>query len=99
MIKTLRITSVVAAILAGVFFVFPVIYGVRSDERIDEFLKLPSVKEKFEDAADSKTKTGESRESPLVKQAVDFFPTAFSREDRVGTFLETHPAYRLGSPY
>ncbi len=72
MIKTLRITSVVAAILAGIFFVFPVVYGVRSDERIDEFLKLPSVREKYENAADNKAKTGESRESPLVKQAEAF---------------------------
>jgi len=72
MIKTLRITSVVAAILAGVFFVFPVVYGVRSDERVDEFLKLPSVREKFEDVADNKEKTGESRLSPLVEQAEAF---------------------------
>ena len=72
MIKTLRITSVVAAILAGVFFVFPVVYGVRSDESIDEFLSLPSVREKFEDVADSKAKTGESRVSPLVEQAEAF---------------------------
>ena len=72
MIKTLRITSVVAAILAGVFFVFPVIYGVRTDNSIDKFLKLPSAKEKFEDAADTKTKTGENQESPLVKQAEAF---------------------------
>ncbi len=72
MINTLRITSVVAAILAGVFFVFPVIYGVHSNESIDEFLKLPSAKEKFEKAADIKIKTGESQESPLVKQAEAF---------------------------
>jgi hypothetical protein len=72
MIKTLRITSFIAAILAGVFFVFPVIYGVRSDERVDEFLKLPSVREKFENAADSEAKTGESRVSPLVEQAEAF---------------------------
>ncbi|OHB82895.1 MAG: hypothetical protein A2Z38_05460 [Planctomycetes bacterium RBG_19FT_COMBO_48_8] len=72
MIKTLRITSVVAAILAGVFFVFPVVYGVRSDERIDEFLKLPSLREKFEDAADNQAKAGESRVSPLVEQAEAF---------------------------
>ena len=72
MIKTLRITSVVAAILAGVFFVFPVVYGVRSDESVDEFLSLPSVREKFEDVADSKAKTGESRVSPLVEQAEAF---------------------------
>lgn len=72
MIKTLRITSVIAAILAGVFFVFPVVYGVRSDERVDEFLKQPSVKEKFESAADNKAKAVESRTSPLVEQAEAF---------------------------
>jgi hypothetical protein len=72
MIKTLRITSVVAAILAGVFFVFPVIYGVRSDERVDEFLKLPSVREKFENVADNKSKASGSRVSPLVEQAEAF---------------------------
>ena len=72
MIKTLRITSVVAAILAGVFFVFPVIYGVRSDERVDEFLEKPSVKDKFENAADNKAKSGKSRVSPLVEQAEAF---------------------------
>jgi len=72
MIKTLRITSVVAAILAGVFFVFPVVYGVRSDERIDEFLKQPSLREKFEDVSDNKAKAGESRVSPLVEQAEAF---------------------------
>ncbi|MFC1792859.1 hypothetical protein ACFL3Q_04660 [Planctomycetota bacterium] len=65
----MRITSVVAAILAGVFFVFPVIYGVRSDERVDKFLEKPSVKDKFENAADNKTKSGKSRVSPLVEQA------------------------------
>jgi len=72
MIKTLRITSFVAAILAGVFFVFPVVYGVRSNERVDEFLKQQSIKEKFENAADNKAKTGESRTSPLVEQAEAF---------------------------
>jgi len=72
MIKTLRITSVVAAILAGIFFVFPVVYGVRSDERVDEFLKLPSVREKFENVSDNKENTGESRVSPLVEQAEAF---------------------------
>ncbi len=34
-----------------------------------------------------------------LKQAIDFLPTAFSRADRVRTFLETRPEYRLGSPY
>ena len=72
MIKTLRITSVIAAILAGVFFVFPVVYGVRSDKNVDDFLKLPNVKEKFENAADSRAKAVGSRTSPLVEQAEAF---------------------------
>ena len=72
MIQTLRITSVVAAILAGIFFVFPVIYGVRSDESVDKFLQTQSVKEKFENAADIKAKKGDNRVSPLVEQADAF---------------------------
>jgi len=72
MIKTLRITSIIAAILGSIFIVFPVIYGVRSDESINKFLELPSAKEKFESAADSKTEKTKSQESPLVKQAEDF---------------------------
>lgn len=72
MIKTLRITSILAAILAGVFIVFPVIYGVRKDERVDKFLESPSAKEQFESAADSKTKKSDNQESPLVKQAEAF---------------------------
>jgi len=89
MIKTLRITSVVAAILAGVFFVFPVIYGVRSHENIDEFLKSPGVIEKFENASD-KAKTSESRVSPLVEQAEAFAlylnpPKAAARKVSKGT--------------
>jgi hypothetical protein len=72
MIKTLRITSIIAAILAGVFFVFPVFYGVRSDERIDGFLEQPSIREKFEDVADNKAKAVDSRVSPLVEQAEAF---------------------------
>ncbi len=72
MIKTLRITSAVAAILAGIFFVFPVVFGVRSDERVEEFLNLPSVREKFENAADNKAEKNESQVSPLVEQAKAF---------------------------
>jgi hypothetical protein len=72
MIKTLRITSVVAAILAGIFFVFPVVFGVRSDEQIDEFVSSPGVREKFEAAASSKEKSNESQASPLVQQAEAF---------------------------
>ncbi|MHC4542778.1 MAG: hypothetical protein ACYS74_23875 [Planctomycetota bacterium] len=34
----MRITSVLAVMLAGVLFVFPVVFGVRSDERTNAFL-------------------------------------------------------------
>jgi aspartate aminotransferase len=34
-----------------------------------------------------------------LQQAIDFLPTALSREDRVERFLEARPKYRLASPY
>jgi hypothetical protein len=106
MIKTLRITSVVAAILAGVFFVFPVVYGVRGDKTVDEFLKLPSVKEKFENAADSRAKSVDSRTSPLVEQAEAFAsylnpskPTAqkpsMSAKTTIDSKLSVTPKFRV----
>jgi hypothetical protein len=72
MINTLRITSVIAVILAGVFFVFPVVFGVRSNQQVNEFIASPGVRERFEQAADSKSKSTENRASPLVQQAEAF---------------------------
>ena len=34
-----------------------------------------------------------------LRQAIEFLPAAFRREDRVAAFLEKHPEYRLPSPY
>jgi aspartate aminotransferase len=34
-----------------------------------------------------------------LRRAVEFLPTAFSRQDRVERFLEEHPEYRLDAPY
>ena len=34
-----------------------------------------------------------------LRQAIEFLPVAFAREDRVEAFLEKHPKYRLQSPY
>ncbi len=75
MIKTLRITSVVAAIAAGVliyYFVIPVVVGADGDDRVDEILDSPTVVEKFEqtEGAESKASTGPA--SPLVQQANAF---------------------------
>ncbi len=72
MIKTLRITSVVAVVVAGVFFVFPVLFGARSDESLDEFLNSPSVIEEFRNATGNTAATEDSRVSPLVQQAKAF---------------------------
>jgi len=72
MIKTLRITSVAAAILAVIFFVFSVVFGVRSDEGTEEFLALPGAIENSRKASGNKDKKSESQISPLVEQAVAF---------------------------
>jgi hypothetical protein len=76
MIKTLRITSIVAAVLAFiflVFFVFPVVFGIRSsDEPIEELLSSPGVIENFNKTMGNKSKTGQDQVSPLVQQAGAF---------------------------
>jgi hypothetical protein len=72
MIKTLRITSIVAAVAAGILFVFPVIFGVRSDQEAEQFLNSPGVIELFKKAQGSTEKTGQSQSSPLVTQAQAF---------------------------
>jgi hypothetical protein len=72
MIKTLRITSVIAVILAGIFFFFSVVFGVRSDEGIEKVLSSPGVIEQFKKTRGGLTKGNENRVSPLVQQAEAF---------------------------
>jgi len=60
-----------AAILAVVFLVFLVVLGVRSDEKVEEFLNSAGVIEKFAKARGAKAK-GSSQTPPLVKQAQSF---------------------------
>ena len=72
MIKTLRITSIIAAALAVVFFVFPAIFGVRSDEQLEQFLNSVGVIENFSKAKGKESTKSESQISPLVKQAEAF---------------------------
>jgi len=75
MIKTLRITSIVAAVLAViflVFFVLPVVFGGYSDEHLDESLDSPGVIEKFNKTVGNKARTGRDEVSPLVQQAGAF---------------------------
>lgn len=75
MIKTLRITSIVAVVLAAIFvifFVLPVVFGVRSDEHIKELLNSPGVIEKFSKAVGNKATRSGNETSPLVQQAGTF---------------------------
>jgi hypothetical protein len=74
MIKTLRITGIIVAILAGILFVFPVVFGVRSDEQVEQLLNSPGVVEKFRKTKADKTATDKDSAGggPLVKQAQAF---------------------------
>jgi len=72
MIKTLRITSIIAVILAAGFLVFPIIFGFRSDEAIERFLNSAGVIEKFRQASGDREGRSEGQISPLVKQADAF---------------------------
>jgi hypothetical protein len=72
MIKTLRITSIIAVVLAVGFFVFPAVFGVRSDEQTERFLNSTGVIEKFNKAKGQKSIESKSQISPLVKQAEAF---------------------------
>jgi len=72
MIKTLRITAVIAVVLAVGFLVFPAVFGARSDEQIEQFLSSQGVIEQFRKANKQKGTKSKSQSSPLVKQAEAF---------------------------
>jgi len=72
MIKTLRITSIIAAVLAGGFFVFPAVFGFRGDEQIKQFLNSPTAVERFRQASGQRGPGSKPQISPLVRQAGKF---------------------------
>ena len=72
MIKTLRITGIIAAVLAAVFVVFPAIFGLRGDGQAEQFLESAGVIERFSKARGKEDAGSQSQTSPLVKQAQAF---------------------------
>ena len=73
MVKTLRITSIIAAALATFLIVFPAVFGVGSNKEIEKFLKSPGAVESSKKAAGAKTsKDSDSQTSPLVTSAEAF---------------------------
>jgi hypothetical protein len=72
MIRTLRITGILAVALAGILVVFSIIFGGRSDASVVKLLDEPSIIEKFNESTGNKASRGENEVSPLVKQAGSF---------------------------
>ena len=97
MIKTLRITSILAAALAVVlvgFFVFRIVHGIGGNENVREFLSSPGVIEKFKTAEGNRTNTIVGQTSPLVKQAQAFAlylnpPASKTRNPKIGSGTST----------
>jgi len=71
MVKTLRITTIIAAILAVILLFFFALSGTRKDPQAEDFLSLPGTVEQFSKTAGRKSAPSDQA-SPLVTQASVF---------------------------
>ena len=72
MLKTLKITGIIAAALAVVFLVFSAVFGARGSDDIEKFLDSPGAVENFKKSHGNNQKKDQDQTSPLVKQAQKF---------------------------
>jgi len=72
MVKTLRVTSFVVAVLAVLLVLLPAVFGVRGDEDMEKLLDSPGAAEQFSKARGNRARTDQDQSSPLVKQAEKF---------------------------
>lgn len=72
MTKTLQITGIIAAVMAGVLLIIPTILGGPKDKETEEFLNSAGVIDNFNQNKGEKKAKGDSQISPLVKQAQAF---------------------------
>jgi len=72
MLKTLKITGIIAAALAVLFLVFSAVLGARGNDDIENFLDSPNAVENFKKAHGNNQKKAQDQISPLVKQAQKF---------------------------
>ncbi len=72
MIKTLKITTIIAAVAAVLLLILPVVYGGREDAEVKEFLNSPGAVASFKQARSKQAGRGVDKVSPLVKQAEAF---------------------------
>ena len=70
MLKTLRITSLIALVLAVCSVLLIIVFGLRGDRDIKAYLETPGVTEQFEDEGTEGDK--DTPKSPLVAQAHEF---------------------------
>ena len=106
MIKTLRITSVLAAIAAAAliyYFVIPMVVGAGGDERVDKVLGEPTVVDQFRQTTGANSRVKKPDISPLVKQATAFAgyltpPKTLGPPSRGGSGGTRPPIVRAVSP-
>ncbi len=69
MIRTLRITSIIAGILAVSLIVPFGVYGVQGDSEVKELLSSPSIVEQYKKAAGDNNTEAQNRKDPLEEMA------------------------------
>jgi len=69
--KTLKISTILGAILIAFFMVGAVVFGLRPDAAMAEFIAAPGAVERFKASASLDNK-GQNKTSPLVRQARAF---------------------------
>jgi hypothetical protein len=70
MVKLLRIISIAAFALALILLVYAIVFGVRKDSKIQEFIKQPGAAEKYAADKGRASAKDDSQASPLVKEAI-----------------------------
>ena len=69
MVKTLRITTALVAILALAFIIFIAAKGIASDKDIEKFLKTPGVAEQLRTGSTGNKAIDTDQDTPLLRQA------------------------------
>lgn len=72
MVNTLRITSVIAVVLAISLISFSAVHGFKKNPEVDELLGTPTVKERADQNKGARVKAPDAKQSPLVIQAGKF---------------------------
>jgi hypothetical protein len=72
MIRTLRITSIIAGILAVSLIASVGVYGTQGDSEVKELLNSLSVVDQYKKAEGSATTDAQNHKSPLVEQAESY---------------------------